>query len=174
MQAPEPLTSCHDTRFFDCGVPSINDWLHNRALRNEISGASRTYVVCLSQKVIAFYAFSTGSVTCCEQESGKEKHEAVPVLVLARLAVDVHWQGRGIGVGLLKDVVARSLYVAKKIDVRALLVHSLNEQVKKFYARYGFTELTIDPMVLSLPVSEGGGRSSPVAMPKKLCNGITE
>ncbi|MCI5157748.1 MAG: GNAT family N-acetyltransferase, partial [Candidatus Electrothrix sp. AUS1_2] len=75
-----------------------------------------------------------------------------------RLAVDMSWQGRGIGVGLLKDVVARSLYVAKKIDIRALLVHALNDQVKNFYARYGFTELTIEPMVLNFPVSEDGAK----------------
>ncbi|XCN72679.1 MAG: GNAT family N-acetyltransferase [Candidatus Electrothrix aestuarii] len=156
ITAPEPLTSCHDTVRFDCGVPSINDWLRNQGLRNEISGASRTYVVCQSAIAVGFYSFSTGSVTCCGKKVDRENHAAVPVIVLSRLAVDVRWQGRGIGVGLLKDVVARSLYVASKIDVRALLVHSLNDQVKNFYARYGFTELTINPMVLNLPVADDG------------------
>ena len=132
----------------------MNDWLCHQALRNEISGSSRTYVVCHAGKVIAFYSFATGSVTCCGQESDNNRYAAVPVLVLSRLAVDVSRQGKGIGVGLLKDVVARSLYVARKIDIRALLVHTLNDQVKNFYARYGFTELTIEPMVLNLPVSE--------------------
>jgi len=136
----------------------MNDWLRHQALRHEISGASRTYVVCHAGKVIAFYSFATGSVTCCGQESDKNNYAAVPVLVLSRLAVDMSWQGRGIGVGLLKDVVARSLYVAKKIDIRALLVHALNDQVKNFYARYGFTELTIEPMVLNFPVSEDGAK----------------
>ncbi|MCI5122820.1 MAG: hypothetical protein D3908_16855, partial [Candidatus Electrothrix sp. AUS4] len=105
---------------------------------------------------IGFYSFSTGSVTCCGKESDREKHTALPVLVLSRLADDVHWQGRGIGVGLLKDVVVRSLYVARKIDVRALVAHTLNDQVKNFYARYGFTELTINRMVLNLPVADDG------------------
>ncbi|WP_339138573.1 MAG: GNAT family N-acetyltransferase [Candidatus Electrothrix sp. GW3-4] len=152
ITAPEPLTSSHDTVYFDCGVPSLNDWLCKQALRNEVSGVSRTYVVCQRQKVIAFYSFSTGSVTCCTRSS--KKYEAIPVIVLARLAVDIERQGLGIGFGLLKDAVARSLYVTRKIEVQALVAHALNDQVKNFYARYGFTELTIDPMVLSLPGSE--------------------
>ena len=154
ITAPEPLTPGHDTVCFDCGVSSLNDWLYKQALRNEISGISRTYVVSQRQKVIALYSLATGTVTCCKQNSDKEKYEAIPVIILARLAVDVEYQGKGIGFGLLKDAVARSLYVSRKIDIRALVVHTLNEQIKNFYARYGFTELTINPMVLKLPVSK--------------------
>ncbi|MCI5221416.1 MAG: N-acetyltransferase [Candidatus Electrothrix sp. AR4] len=135
---------------FSCGVPSLDDWLRNQALKNEVSGASRTYVVCTNVQVIAFYSFTTGSVACV-RTPGEKPFNPVPVVVLGRLAVDSLWQGTGIGFGLLKDAVVRTLYVAQKIDVRALLVHALNEQIKNFYARYGFTELTIDPMILSLP-----------------------
>ncbi|MCI5212107.1 MAG: GNAT family N-acetyltransferase [Candidatus Electrothrix sp. ATG2] len=154
MTAPEPFTSGHNTMCFDCSVPSLNDWLCKQALRNEIAGVSRTYVVSRRQKVIAFYSLTTGSVTCCDRNPSKKQYKAIPVIVLTRLAVDMEHQGRGLGFGLFKDAVARSLYVARKIDVRALVVHALNEQIKNFYARYGFTELTIDPMVLKLPVSE--------------------
>jgi N-acetylglutamate synthase-like GNAT family acetyltransferase len=143
-------------------MASLNDWLCKQALRNEVSGVSRTYVVCQRRKIIAFYSFTTGSVTCCGRvSSGADEPDAIPVIVLARLAVDMQWQGRGVGFGLLKNAVARSLYVARKIDIHAIVVHTLNEQVKNFFARYGFTELTLNPMVLTLPRSEGGKKLLP-------------
>lgn len=134
---------------FSCGVPSIDDWLRRQALKNEVSGASRTYVACDGLNVIAFYSFTMGSVTCV-QTPEKNQPDSIPVVVLGRLAVNSRQQGKGMGFGLLKDSVARTLYVAQKIDIRALLVHALNEQTRNFYARYGFTELTINPMILSL------------------------
>jgi GNAT superfamily N-acetyltransferase len=153
ITAPEPLTPEHNTACFHCGVASLDDWLRKQALRNEVSGETRTYVVTDGDKVIGFYSFSTGRVICGKGTDAAPSR-TIPVLVLGRLAVDSSWQGRGLGFGLLKDAVVRSLYVARKIDIRALVVHTLNDQIKNFYARYGFTELTIDPMVLTLPGSE--------------------
>lgn len=155
VTAPESLTSQHDTRSFGCGAPSLDVWLRKQALKNEVSGASRTFVVCDNLKVVGFYALATGSVSR-KQAPGKisrKMPDPIPVVVLGRLAVDLTWQGSGVGPGLLKDAVSRALYVSQQIGVRALLVHALNEQAKGFYVHHGFIESPIDPMTLMLSLS---------------------
>src|SRR5690349_21333336 len=107
---PEPLTTEHDISQFACGEPSLDDWLRRRALQNQASGASRTYVVCHTERVVGYYALAVGAVSH-EHATGKVRRnmpEPVPVMVLGRLAVDQNFQGRGIASGLLRDAILRT------------------------------------------------------------------
>lgn len=154
ITAPEPITSAHILTDFDCGVSSLNDWLKRQALKNEVSGASRTFVACKDLQVIGFYALAAGSVIR-RQAPGKIKRtmpEPIPVMVLGRLAVDFRWQKNGIGRGLLKDAVLRTIQAAKYAGMRALVVHALSEEARKFYLRHGFLESPLNQFTLMLPL----------------------
>ncbi|WP_456387727.1 GNAT family N-acetyltransferase [Desulfolithobacter sp.] len=154
ITAPEPITSAHILADFDCGVSSLNDWLKRQALKNEVSGASRTFVACKDLQVIGFYALAAGSVIR-RQAPGKIKRkmpEPISVMVLGRLAVDLRWQKNGIGRGLLKDAVLRTIQAAKYAGIRALVVHALSEEARKFYLRHGFLESPLNQFTLMLPL----------------------
>ena len=156
VTAPEPITEAHLIESFSCGVPVLDEWLKRRALKNEVSGASRTFVICQDKQVVGYYTLATGSV---EHHNAPGKIRCnmpnpVPVMVLGRLAVDQQWQQTGLGRGLLKDALLRSLSVSKHAGVRALLVHALSEDAKKFYAHSGFLESPLDPMTLMIALQD--------------------
>jgi len=154
ITAPAPLAESHDIAGFDCGNSTLNDWLEKRALKNHISGASRTFVVCQANRVIGYYALASGSVERTEtpESIARNMPEPVPVVVLGRLAVDRKSQGQGIGAFLLKDALLRSLKIAGDIGVRAILVHAVSEDAKRFYLSYGFKASPIKSMTLMLPI----------------------
>jgi GNAT superfamily N-acetyltransferase len=152
IASPEPILIAHSLDAFDCGNQTLNQWLKRQAMVNEMSGASRTFVISENRRVIGFYALATGSVRR-EDAPGKIKRrmpDPIPVMVLGRLAVDLSWQKRGVGAGLLKDAVLRTLTVSKQAGIRALLVHALSEQARNFYLRYGFQESPLNHMTLLL------------------------
>lgn len=154
ISAPESITLQHLTDSFDCGENTLNDWLKKRALKNDQSGAARTFVVHQENKVLAYYSLATGSVAL-EQAPGKIKRNMpnpIPIMVLARLAVDQAWHGKGLGKALLKDAVLRTLRVAKDVGIRALLVHALSESAKQFYQYNGFIDSPCAPMTLMLAI----------------------
>ena len=149
--APVPLTAEHDTSAFRCSHESLSAWLCKRALANAASGASRTYVACDAQhRVIGYYALAAGSVaaTVAPGRLRRNMPDPLPVIVLGRLAVHSDWSGRGIGSGLLKDAVLRSIQAAELIGVRALLCHAIDEKAKAFYVKQGFTESPLDPLTV--------------------------
>lgn len=153
---PELLTASHQTEQFDCGEEVLNQWLKRTALKNQQNNASRTFVVCdENQQVVAFYALSSGAVSHLEATGNIRRNmpDPIPVVVLGRLAVDKSVQGKNFGAGLLKDAVLRAKAVSEQIGVRALLVHALNEQAKRFYLKYGFSESPIDERILMLRLS---------------------
>ena len=155
ITAPVPIGPGHILAGFDCDVTVLNDWLLRLALKNEVTGASRTFVVCSERQVIGYYALAAGSVQRREAP-GKIRQgmpEPVPVMVLGRLAVDMRWQGQGIGRGLLKDVVARTLLAANHAGMRALVVHALSDAARSFYLRHGFQESTLNRLTLMLPLA---------------------
>lgn len=140
---PVPLTAEHDTSAFACRHESLVAWLVKRALANAASGASRTYVVADGQhRVIGYYALAAGSVAgeVAPSRLRRNMPDPLPVVVLGRLAVHSAWSGRGIGSGLLKDAVLRSIQAAELIGVRALLCHAIDDDAKAFYMKYGFVE----------------------------------
>lgn len=152
ITSPEPIRKVHNLDDFDCGDQALNQWLKRQAIVNETSGASRTFVICENRRVIGFYALATGSVRR-EDAPGRIKRrmpDPIPVMVLGRLAVDFSWQNKGVGVGLLKDAVIRTLTVSQQAGIRALIVHALSEEAKQFYLRYGFQESPLNHMTLLL------------------------
>ncbi len=156
LASPQLLTDKHDLSDFDCGEPQLNDWIKRRALANQSSGASRTFVVVDNrQRVVGYYALSAGAVAHRASTGAVRRNmpDPIPVMVLARLAVDRKAQGKQLGGALLRDAVSRAISVSENAGVRALLVHALHEKAKAFYRHYGFEESPIDPMTLMLRLS---------------------
>jgi GNAT superfamily N-acetyltransferase len=152
LTAPAPINPEHIADNFACGVSSLDQWLRRQALKNEASGASRTFVVCLAKEIVGYYTLATGSVMR-QQAPGKIKRQMpdpIPVMVLGRLAVHRNWQGSGLGRSLLRDAIIRTFNVSRQAGIRALLVHALSEDAKAFYLRHGFSESPIDSMTLLL------------------------
>ena len=153
---PEKLSPGHDTAGFDSGIPPLHDWLKRRAFANEEIGASRTYVVCATGRVVGYYALATGAVAYREA-TGKIRRnmpDPIPVMVLGRLAIDRSWQGRHLGADLLRDAILRTLRAAKIAGIRAILVHAISEDAKKFYERCGFSPSPVDPMTLMITLAD--------------------
>ncbi|MEQ1885045.1 MAG: GNAT family N-acetyltransferase [Bryobacteraceae bacterium] len=156
LSAPEKLTAAHDVSLFDSGQPVLDLWLRRRALQNERAGASRTYVVCAKNRVAGYYSLAVGAVAH-EHAPGRVRRnmpDPVPVMIVGRLAVDLAFQGLGIGTGLLKDAVLRTLQAAEIAGIRALLVHALSPDAKRFYEQHGFTTSPLDPMTVMLTLDE--------------------
>jgi len=155
--APEHLDADHDLSAFDSGEAALDDWLKRRALANERSGASRTYVVCAAgKKVVAYYALATGGVAL-QAATGRARRnmpDPIPVMVLGRLAIDKAHQGRGLGRGLLRDAILRIIQAAEIGGIRAILVHAISEDAKRFYERCGFAASPLDPMTLMITVAD--------------------
>jgi GNAT superfamily N-acetyltransferase len=156
LSVPQPLAATHLLDGFNCGEPSLDDWLKRCALTNHLSGASRTFVVVdTAQCVLGYYALAAGAVAHQEATGAVRRNmpDPVPVMVLARLAVDARAQGIKLGAALLQDAVTRVQSVAENVGVRALLVHALNERAKQFYEHYGFRASPMHPMTLMLPMN---------------------
>jgi len=158
ISAPVLLEPHHDIQGFDCGRPSLNDWLRKKALKaQQVGGSARTYVVCSpAGKVVGYSALATGSVNR-EDAPGKVKKNTpnpIPVILLGRLAVDQTFKGQGIGTGLLKDALMRVLNAAEQIGVRAVLVHALDEPARNFYLKHGFYESPTNDLTLMVTVEE--------------------
>ena len=156
ISAPEKLSPDHDLSQFDCGEPALDDWLKRRALQNEESGASRTYVVCAGKRVVGYYALAVGAVAHSGAPGRIRRNmpDPVPVMVLGRLAVDQTAQGHNSGHGLLRDAILRTIQAAEIAGIRAILVHAISERAKQFYVRSGFTPSPVDPMTLMITVAE--------------------
>jgi GNAT superfamily N-acetyltransferase len=153
LSAPVPLAAAHVLDAFECGEASLDEWLKRRALANQSSGASRTFVVAdETAKVMGYYALAAGSVSHELATSGVRRNmpDPVPVLVLGRLAVDGSAQGMRLGSALLQDAVNRAAAVAENAGVRALLVHALHDRAKSFYEGYGFQPSPVHPLTLML------------------------
>lgn len=148
--APQPLADAHQTEGFCCGVPMLEDWLHRRAKANQASGASRTFVSCEENRVVAYYALAAGAIQM-EIATGKFRRnmpDPIPVVVLARLAVDRAHQGRGLGRALFRDAAQRVLQASGAIGIRGMIVHAISEEAKAFYLTLGFDPSPSDPMTL--------------------------
>ena len=153
LNNPVLLTQDHQVNSFSCGESALDEWLKRRALVNNISGASRTFVVDDDDlHVIGYYALAAGAVTHQESTRAIRQNmpDPVPVMVLARLAVDVRAQGIKLGAALLRDAVQRCQLVSQNAGVRAMLVHALNDQARQFYEYYGFRAAPSHPMTLML------------------------
>jgi GNAT superfamily N-acetyltransferase len=155
LTTPAPISAQHGVSQFDCGKAPLNDWLRQRAQKNE-GRASRCFVVCEGQSVVGFYALAAGSVKIIEAPKALRKNmpPQIPVLVLGRMAVDLRHQGRKVGRFLLRDALQRSLSVAQNVGARAILVHAIDQDVVPFYLQYNFKPFPDVDLTLFLSISE--------------------
>lgn len=154
LSAPVPLAESHDFSDFDCGVPVLNDWLKQRALKNE-SRFSRTYVVCDGNRVAAYFCISAGAVERATAPSKIRRNapDTIPVSVIGRLAVSRDYTGRGLGSDLLSDALRRIAIASQSIGIGAVLVHAKDDAAMHFYMKCAeFIEYPADSQTLFLPI----------------------
>lgn len=154
LSPPVPLVATHELADFDCGEAALNDWLKQRALKNE-SRFSRTYVVCEDNRVAAYFCISAGAVER-EAAPGKVRRNApdtIPVSIIGRLAVSKTYAGRGLGADILSDALRRIAVASQSIGIGAVLVQAKSEDAKRFYlACAEFIEYPADSRTLFLPI----------------------
>jgi predicted N-acetyltransferase YhbS len=142
VEAPVPLNQSHDLTSFDCGNADLSEWLKKKALKNHISGASKTFVLCDNNQVVAYYSLAAGSIEhqFVNAKIKRNQPNPIPIVILGRLAVDKTYQKQGLGLDLVKDAVQRVFNAAEVIGIRAILVHAIDESAKTFYEqKCGFT-----------------------------------
>jgi GNAT superfamily N-acetyltransferase len=154
LSAPVPLAAGHDLTGFDCGEPALNDWLQQRALKNE-SRFSRTYVVCDDDRVVGYFCISAGAIER-EAAPGRVRRNApdtIPISVIGRLAVSKAHAGRGLGADMLSDALRRIAVASQSIGIGAVLMQAKDEKAKRFYlACAEFVEYPADSRTLFLPI----------------------
>lgn len=140
--SPRALRASDRFAPFDCGEPSLNEWLRSRALKNETTGASRTFVTVEAESgdVAGYYCLSA-SALALEDAPGRVKRNMpspIPIILIGRLAVDGRFTGRGLGASLLQDAVLKGIEASRIVGARAFVVHALNEDAERFYRKFGF------------------------------------
>ena len=137
----ETLDETHDVSSFECGKELLDRFLKRFALANQRADSARTYVVCRKSVVVAYYSLAAGAVEHAAAPvrigKGLARHP-IPVMLLARLAVDRTQQGRGIGKALIKDALLRTAAAADIVGVRALLVHAKDDEARAWYQSLDF------------------------------------
>lgn len=144
----EKLQRSHAVDEFDCGREALNRFLVRYALQNQQAGASQTYLALADEAVVGYYTLVVGQVEYAAAPErltkGLARHP-VPIMLLARLAIATSWQGKGLGSGLLKDAMQRTLQAADIAGIRAFAVHAKDDDARAFYEHFGFTPLPSDP-----------------------------
>jgi GNAT superfamily N-acetyltransferase len=152
ISAPQLLAAHHKLDRFDSGEPSLDEWLKRRAAKNQVSGSSRTYVVCVDDEVVGYHCLAAGALEHAQAPSAlrRNRPDPIPVMLLGRLAIDKRHHQAGLGSALLRDALWRTLQAAEIVGIAALLVHALSEGAKRFYRSRGFIESPIKPMMMCL------------------------
>jgi GNAT superfamily N-acetyltransferase len=149
--AIEKLSPHHDVDGFDCGQEALNRFLVRFALPSQQASSSQTYVGLADSTVVGFYTLAVGEVAYDDAPhrltKGLARHP-IPLMLLARLAVASAWKGRGVGAGLLKDAMRRTLQVADLVGIRALTAHAKDDAARAFYEHFGFVASPTDPLHL--------------------------
>lgn len=154
----EPLCKQHNRKEFDCGNAELNDFFSRYARQAHDKNTAKTYVAVdiSQQKIAGFYSLTVSSLTISQLpehlQKGLGKHP-VPLFVLARLAVDIAYQGQGIGGTLLVKALQRCKNVANEVGGIGLLIEAKNEQVANWYQTYGAISLPDHPLILIIPFS---------------------
>jgi predicted N-acetyltransferase YhbS len=150
------LADRHEVESFDCGVDSLNHWLRRRVLKNQATGASRTFVACAAQQVRAYYALASSAVAVDAAPGRLRRNmpDPIPMVVLGRLAVDQSLRGQGLGRALVRDAGQRVIHAADAIGIRGMIVHALSEEARLFYERIGFEPSPLDSMILMVTLAD--------------------
>lgn len=137
-------------------MPSLDDWLKRRARANQTSGASRTFVVAEDQRVIAYYALASGAVAAASATGRFRRNmpDPIPIVVLARLAVDRTLQKQGLGRALVRDAARRVAQAAEIIGIPGVIVHAASAEAKAFFFALGFDESPFEAMTLMITLSD--------------------
>lgn len=141
LRGPDSLEARHRLESFDCGKPALNEWLLRHARQAQGSGSAKTFVVADDDRVVGYFSLTVGQVDTLEAPERIRKgmgQYPIPVVILARLAVSIQDQGKGIGFGMLRDAIRRTLLIAEQAGIRAMLTHPLDEEASSFYTRFGF------------------------------------
>ncbi len=156
LSAPEPLADHHVLDGFDSGVASLDDWLKRRARANQLGGASRTFVTSDAERVVAYYAVASSSITASDATGKLRRNmpDPIPVVVLARLAIDRSQQGRGLGRALVRDAAKRVITAGDQIGIRGLVVHAISDEARAFYLALGFLPSPTHDMTLMIPLGD--------------------
>jgi GNAT superfamily N-acetyltransferase len=144
----EKLHRVHTIDAFDCGQEALNRFLARFALQNQQAGASQTYLALADEQIAGYYTLVVGQVDYDAAPQRLTKGLAphpVPIMLLARLAVAAEWHGKGLGAGLLKDAMQRTLQAAEIAGIRAFAVHAKNDQARAFYEHFDFVPSPADP-----------------------------
>lgn len=147
----EKLRPGHPVERFDCGREELNRYLSRYAWQNQQAGAAQTYVGLAGDSIVGFYTLAAGQVSHEEAPErlgkGLARHP-IPIMLLARLAVDQRWQGQGVGKALLRDALQRTLQAADIAGIRAFAVHARDESARRFYEHFDFIASPVDPLHL--------------------------
>lgn len=156
LGAPELLALHHIVAGFDSGVETLDAWLKRRAMANQVSGASRTFVVCDQTHVVGFYALASSAIAPASAPGHFRRNmpDPIPVVVLARLAVARTHHRKGLGRALFQDAARRVVNAADTIGIRGLIVHAISEQARCFYLQLGIDESPLAPMTLMVSVAD--------------------
>jgi predicted N-acetyltransferase YhbS len=151
---PQPLERGHDRERFSCGEPELDRWLADHALGAQTSGSARVFVSTDGERIVGYYALAAAELRPEEASErvlkGQPRRRPVPAVLLARLAVDLGHQGRGLGRSLLQDAMLRANEAAEELGIRVMLVHAKHERAGRWYRRFGFEESPTDPLHLIL------------------------
>lgn len=151
------LTAADAVDAFDCGQLALNQFLQRYALVNQRANSAQTYVCCKAGQVVGFYSLVVGSVEPGEVPARVMKGQArhpVPVMIVARLAVDRMHQGKGLGRALLKDALLRTLQAADIAGIHTVLVHAKDEAACQWYESWEFEASPTDPLQLYLMIKD--------------------
>lgn len=156
LTAPALLADHHVIADFQSGVPTLDDWLLRRARPNQVAGASRVFVTCDGARVVGYYALASSALACGDATGRMRRNmpDPIPVVVLARLAVDQAYQGRKIGRGLMRDAAMRVLAAAGEIGIRGLVVHAISDEAKAFYLNMGMLPSPTSDATLMIPLGD--------------------
>lgn len=153
---PELLNEKHQVDAFASGAESLDSWLKQKALKNQLTGSSRVYVTCQEKKVIAYYALASGAISADEAIGRLRRNTPtpLPIVILGRLAIDRTFQGKGIGRALVRDAGLRVLQAADTIGIRGMIAHAISDEAKTFYKQVGFSPSPLDPMLLMITLND--------------------
>jgi GNAT superfamily N-acetyltransferase len=151
VRSVEKLRRDHPVENFDCGREELNRYLVRYAWQNQQAGAAQTYVGVVGEVIVGYHTLAVGHVALEDASErltkGLAKHP-VPIMLLARLATDHRWRGKGVGKALLRDAMQRTLQAADIAGIRALAVHAKDQEARRLYEHFDFVPSPTDPMHL--------------------------